>query len=379
MIRPRLLLLTGCLLSAIAAIAPGHRAIAQTSYSLESWQGDVRLMRSGQREQRLTRRTDRWLDTTDQLRLQGRRSWANVRCPQGLVRWDEVRQSRSVAEICNPSGTISRDTGTRNGDSDLLAIATCKFVPKTYFLPRIESFSWPRVDNARRYRVEWVDRDREVVIWQTSTTATQLRYGGPRLTGRRYGLRVTAIGANNQPISTYTLNHVLPLPNEWAPTFARDWAEITGDRTLMPDGQRWARVDLALSVSRAEIDPELWWTVVQELSPEADTKNPTAHMRLALAYLYLNRGKEAQQMARRALAAIGRSPSAARAEALIMLAKASTVINDHPEAMRALTEARSIYQGLSETNQVEAIDMVTEDLRDRATTPCPDQTINKRD
>ena len=102
--------------------------------------------------------------STDQLRLQGRRSWANVRCPQGLVRWDEVRQSRSVAEICNPSGTISRDTGTRNGDSDLLAIATCKFVPKTYFLPRIESFSWPRVDNARRYRVEWVDRDREVVI-----------------------------------------------------------------------------------------------------------------------------------------------------------------------------------------------------------------------
>jgi len=166
------------------------------------------------------------------------------------------------------------------------------------------------------------------------------------------------------------LNHVLPLPNESAQTFASDWTEVTGDRTLMPDGQRWARVDLALSVSRTEDDPELWWTVVQELSPEADTRNPTAHMRLALAYLYLNRGTEAQQMARRALAAIGRSPSAARAEALIMLAKASTVINDHPEAMRAITEARSIYQGLSETSQVEAIDMVTEHLRDRATTPC---------
>ncbi|OCQ95116.1 hypothetical protein AMR42_07935 [Limnothrix sp. PR1529] len=367
MIRPRLLLLTGCLLS---AIAPGHPAIAQTSYSLDSCRGDVRLTRSGQREERLTCPTGRSLAAADQLRLQGRRSWANVRCPQGLVRWDEVRQSRSVAEICNPSGTISRSTGTRNGDSELLAIATCEFVPKTYFLPRLELFSWPRVDNARRYQVEWGDRDREVVIWQTSTTATQLRYGGPRLTGRRYGLRVTAIGANNQPISTYTLNHVLPLPNESAQTFASDWAEVTGDRTLMPDGQRWARVDLALSVSRAEGDPELWWTVVQELSPEADTKNPTAHMRLALAYLYLNRGTEAQWMARRALAAIGRSPSAARAEALIMLAKASTVINDHPEAMRAITEARSIYQGLSDTNQVEAIDMVTEDLRDRATTPC---------
>ncbi|MFG3818505.1 tetratricopeptide repeat protein [Limnothrix redekei] len=374
MIRPRLLLLTGCLLSAIAAIAPGYPAIAQTSYSLESWQGDVRLTRSGQREQRLTRRTNRWLDTTDQLRLQGRRSWVDVRCPgrPRAVRWDEVRQSRSVAEICDPSDTItmSRSTDTRNGDSDLWKIATCEFAPKTYFLPRLELFSWPRVDNARRYRVEWVDLDRAVVIWQTSTTANQLRYGGPRLTGRRYGLRVTAIGANNQPISTYTLNHVLPLPNEWAPTFARDWAEITGDRTLMPDGQRWARVDLALSVSRTEDDPELWWTVVQELSPEADIRNPTAHMRLALAYLYLNRGKEAQQMARRALAAIGRSPSAARAEALIMLAKASTVINDLPEAMRALTEARSIYQGQSETSQVEAIEMVTEDLRDRATTPC---------
>lgn len=381
MIRPRLLLLTGCLLSAIAAIAPSHPVIAQTSYSLESWQGDVRLTRSGRREQRLTRQTGRRLDATDQLRLQGRRSWANVRCPKGLVRWNEVRQSRSVAEICNPSGTISRDTGTRNGDSELLAIATCEFVPKTYFVPRIESFSWPMVPTARRYQVEWVDRDRQVVIWRTSTAATQrsLTYGGPSLTGRRYGLRVTAIGVNNQPISTYTLNHVLPLPNEWAPTLARDWAEVTGDRTLMPDSQRWARVDLALSVSRAEGDPELWWTVVQELSPEADTKNPTAHMRLALAYLHLNRGTEAQWMARRALAATGRSPSAARAEALIMLAKASTVINDHPEAMRALTEARSIYQGLSETSQVEAIDMVTEHLRDRATTPCPDQTINKHD
>ena len=164
MIRPRLLLLTGCLLSAIAAISPGHPAIAQTSYSLESWQGDVRLTRSGQREQRLTRRTNRWLDTTDQLRLQGRRSWANVRCPQGLVRWDEVLQSRSVAEICDPSGVPSPSARIRDGDSDLLAIATCKFVPKTYFLPRLELFSWPRVDNARRYRVEWVDRDREVVI-----------------------------------------------------------------------------------------------------------------------------------------------------------------------------------------------------------------------
>ncbi|RFP60436.1 MAG: tetratricopeptide repeat protein [Limnothrix sp. CACIAM 69d] len=371
MIRPRLLLLTGCLLSAIAAIAPSQPAIAQTSYSLESWQGDVRLTRSGGREQRLTRQTGRRLDAPDQLRLQGRRSWANVRCPQGLVvRWNEVRQSRSVAEICNPSGTISRGTGTRNGDSELLAIATCEFVPKTYFVPQVEQFSWPMVPTSRRYRVEWVDRDRQVTIWRGETAATQLAYRGPRLTGRRYGLQVTAIGENNQPINTYRLNHVLPLPNEWAPTWARDWAEITGDHTLMPDSQRWARADLAMSVSRAEGDPELWWTVVAELSPEADTKNPTVHMRLALAYLHLNRGQEAQWMARRALAAIGRSPSAARAEALLMLAKASMVINDYPEATRALTEARSIYQGLSETSQVQAIDFVFNQLDLRSNQPC---------
>lgn len=370
MIRPRLLLLTGCLLS---AIAPSQPAIAQTSYSLESWQGDVRLTRSGGREQRLTRQTGRRLDAPDQLRLQGRRSWANVRCPQGLVvRWNEVRQSRSVEEICNSSGTISRSMGSRGIMADLSEIATCEFVPKTYFAPQVEQFSWPMEPTARRYRVEWVDRDRQVTIWQTSTAATQLSltYRGPRLTGRRYGLQVTAIGANNRPISTYSLNHVLSLPSESAQTFASDWAEITGDRTLMPDSLRWARADLALSVSRAEGDPELWWTVVAQLSPEADTKSPMAHLRLALAYLHLNRGTEAQRMARRALAAIGQSPSMSRAEALLMLAKASMVINDYPEATRALTEARSIYQGLSETSQVQAIDFVFNQLDLRSNQPC---------
>ncbi len=370
MIRPRLLLLTGCLLSAIAAIAPSQPAIAQTSYSLESWQGDVRLTRSGGREQRLTRQTGRRLDAPDQLRLQGRRSWANVRCPQGLVLWNEVRQSRSVEEICNPSGTISRSTDTRGIIADLSAIAACRFMPKTYFAPQVEQFSWPMEPTARRYRVEWVDRDRQVTIWRGETTATQLAYRGPRLTGRRYGLQVTAIGTNNRPISTYTLNHVLSLPSESAQTFASDWAAITGDRTLMPDSLRWARADLALSVSRAERDPELWWTVVAQLSPEADTKSPMAHLRLALAYLYLNRGTEAQRMARRALAAIGQSPSVERAEALLMLATASMVINDYPEATRALTEARSIYQGLSETSQVESIDFVFNQLDRRSNQPC---------
>ncbi|MBD2553203.1 hypothetical protein H6G51_07925 [Limnothrix sp. FACHB-708] len=48
----------------------------------------------------------------------------------------------------------------------------------------------------------------------------------------------------------------------------------------------------------------------------------------------------------------------------------STVMNDHPKAMRASTEVRLIYQGRSDINQVEVIDMVTEHLRDRATTPC---------
>jgi hypothetical protein len=378
MIRPRLLLLTGCLLSAIAAIAPSQPAIAQTSYSLESWQGDVRLTRSGGREQRLTRQTGRRLDAPDQLRLQGRRSWANVRCPQGLVRWNEVRQSRSVAEICNPSRSPSPGTGSRGSVAELVAIATCEFVPKTYFAPQVEQLAWPMVPTARRYQVEWVDRDRQVTIWNGETTATQLAYRGPRLTGRRYGLQVTAISANNQPISTYTLSHVLPLPSESAQTFASDWAEITSDRTLMPDSQRWARADLALSVSRAEDDPELWWTVLTELSPEADTKNPTVHLRLALAYLHLNRGQEAQWMARRALAATGRSPTAARAEALLMLAKASMVINDYPEATRALTEARSIYQGLANSRHVQSIDSVLDQLDHRSNQPCSSEAASSK-
>ncbi len=356
----------------VGTIAPSYPAIAQTSYSLESWQGDVRLTRLGQREQRLTRRTGRSLAATDQLRPQGQRSWVTILCPgRGRsVRWDEVRQSRSVAEICDPSGAISRGTGTRNGESDLRAIAEGNFLPQTYFDPRTEQLTWPAVPSAQRYRLQWVDRDRELTLWQTETRATQLAYGGPPLTGRLYGLTVTAIGPNHQSLSTYSLNRIRPLPRDVASAWARDRAEIMGDRTLMPDSQRWALVDQAMSVGRVEGDPELWWTVVAELLPEAATKNPTVHLRLALAYLHLSRYPEARSMAQRALAAMGQSPSAARAEALIMLAKASAVINDHPEAMRALTEARSIYQGLSETSQVEAIDMVTEHLRDHATTPC---------
>jgi hypothetical protein len=70
------------------------------------------------------------------------------------------------------------------------------------------------------------------------------------------------------------------------------------------------------------------------------------------------------------LAAIGQSPSVERAEALLMLATASMVINDYPEAMRALTAARSIYQGLSETSQVEAIDVVFNQLDRRSNQPC---------
>jgi len=355
----------------VGTIAPSYPAIAQTSYSLESWQGDVRLTRSGRREQRLTRQTGRQLDAPDQLRLQGRRSWANVRCPQGLVRWDEVRQSRSVAEICNPSGTISRGTGTRNGESDLRAIAEGNFLPQTYFDPRTEQLTWPAVPSTQRYRLQWVDRDRELTLWQTETRATQLAYGGPPLTGRLYGLTVTAIGPNNQSLSTYSLNRIRPLPRDVASAWARDQAEIMGDRTLMPDSQRWALVDQAMSVGRVEGDPELWWTVVAELLPEAATKNPTVHLRLALAYLHLSRYPEARSMAQRALAATGRSPSAARAEAVVMLAQAAIQGRDCEAATAALSEARSIYANLGETRRVEAIDSALESLRRRSADHCP--------
>jgi hypothetical protein len=95
-------------------------------------------------------------------------------------------------------------------------------------------------------------------------------------------------------------------------------------------------------------------------------------LRLALAYLYLNRGTEAQRMARRALAAIGQSPSAARAEALLMLAKALMMLDNYPEAVKALTEARSIYQSSAESNPeaAESIDFVLNQLDRRSNQPC---------
>jgi len=268
-----------------------------------------------------------------------------------------------VAEICNPSRAVSRRTGTRTGTSDLLAIAACEFLPKTYFDSQTEQLSWPAVPGAQRYRVDWRDRDRQIITWHAETTATQIPYSGPPLTGRLYRFTVTALGATQNSLSTYRLDRIRPLP--------RDRAIPSADRALSPDSQRWARADQAMSVSSVEGDPELWWTVLAALSPEVDTKNPAVHLRLALAYLHLNRSPEARSMAERALAATGRSPSMVRAEALVMLAQAAWIENDNPAATAALTEARSIYQDLGETGSSEAIDFALEQFQRRSSTPCP--------
>lgn len=367
LMRIHLVPLVGCLLSAIAA-----PALAQTGYGLDTWQGDVRLLRSGQREEQLTRQTRRSLAAADILRPQGRRSWVEIRCPgqPRSRRWEGARQSRSVSEICNPSGTVRRDTGTRTGLSDLLAIAACEFVPKTYFDPSTEQLTWPSVPGAQRYRVDWVDRDRRSPLWQTETPATQIPYGGPPLTGRLYGLTVTAITTNQQPLSTYRLDHIHPLPSDIAATWSRDRAALSTNSALMPDDQRWARADQALSIGRTASDPELWWTLLAELAPEAETKNPTVHLRLALAHLYLNRPAEARSMAARALAATGQSPSMVRAEALVMLAQAAWAGGDNPAATASLAEARSIYQRQGESSQVESIDFALAKFQRRLTDHC---------
>lgn len=355
-------------IGAIVLFGSAPTASAQSGYQLQYSYGDVRVTPQGRPEQRISQ--PRPLNQRDIIRLSGRRSFIWVTCPNPTrsIKFADIDQPRSVDSICAP-GPRPRRTGPRGSIDDLWAIAQGEFIPQTYLAPHRSTVAWPAVADAQYYRLQLRDRDTQAIAWSAETDGpiASMPYGGSELTGRVYALSVEAIDTAGRILDRYDLHRIVPLPEAAAISLADDWNAIATDRAIDDLARRLLRFDRAASVSTPDDDaPELWWDAISALQSGPTASDPAALLRLATAYLHLNRAPEAQTLAQQALSATAPDAPLDRAAALVALAQAQMLADDCT-ATTTLTAARSIYQALNAPEDVEALDFAIERFRDR----CP--------
>jgi tetratricopeptide (TPR) repeat protein len=186
-----------------------------------------------------------------------------------------------------------------------------------------------------------------------------------------YRLIVVAIDAQGQDREQYRLNRIYPLP----PALVQRWQIDNQDLQqypLTPADHRWLRADVASAIAtdRNRLPPELWWEVLAQLEPEAHhNQNPALHLRLATAYLHLGRWQEARSAAERAIAIAGNRDSFDRAEALVMRAQVTRMLQRCPEAIADLQAAQMIYRAIGLPAEAESIDLALDNVILRPCTP----------
>ena len=351
--------------SAIAWTGMTMPAIAEEVYLLRGVRGDVRLLPEGGREQRISSPRRR-LRGSDRIRLAGRNSFVRISCPgQGPTAWfSVVGQSRSVREICNPSGLRARGTGTRGGTDDLLAIAENKFIPSTYVNPGQSVLSWPTVDGAQQYHVQILNRFSGKSVWTVETADTQVLYDGDIATGAQYSFVVEAIDGAGDKISQYRLARVFPLPDERAEGLAVDVDEITADRDLSSADRALVLAGRLAAVGETEEEPELWWDVVSVLEGEEKPSSPEVALRLGTAYIHLGRSLEAQEVALQAISMAEDDPWS-QVEGLVLLAQGQLLAKQECQAIATLQQAKLLYAELESTDEEEAVAFAIQQVSDR--------------
>lgn len=358
--------------SMLGAIAPA--AAAETDYGVEQWWGLVWVLSAAGDRVPITHRQP--LRSWDWLQISGQRGWVRIRCPDGKPAqlFATANQPRMIATLCNPTGLQAIGSVTRLAQADLLAAAAGQLSPQTYIDPERSRVSWPPAADAVRYRVRLTDAGDGSLAWVTETSKTHAVYGGgPLVPGRMYQLSVVAIDAQDQNREHYRLNRINPLP----PKLVHRWQIDTQDLQqypLAPADRRWLMADVASAIAtdRDRLPPELWWEVLAQLEPEAHhNQNPALHLRLATAYLHLGRWQEARSAAERAIAIAGNQDSFDRAEALVMRAQVTRMLQRCPEAIADLRVAQRIYRAIGLPAEADTIDLALNNVTLRPCTALP--------
>lgn len=268
-----------------------------------------------------------------------------------------------LADVCPNSRNGDSQQG--RGEDDFQAFLDGSFNYASQVSEGNPILRWNPVSGATSYRVQLWTCGQVVfnctsVIWETSVTETEIRYGGDALQPRRnYQLVAIAIDDQGQE-QTSSLN--LRRLDEARSREVQTAVEAVNQRSLNAEAQAIARVRPYLDVAAPNtLPPEgsgLVLEAIATLEPVAlNSSTPYFHQLLGDLYLQAGLLDAAQSAYNTALMLTASTPNlGSRAAAQVGLANIAAAQGDRLTAERYLRQARISYALLGESDRITQVE-----------------------